>query len=423
MTVLSSVSLLALAATAVSAASLPGFYGYLNANSTSDVQYFYWGFDPASGNPVTTETPLVFWLTGGPGCSSILALFFENGPYTISADGSTMLPNPYGWNQDNVLVYVDQPAGTGFSKGEYSGYVVDEAEVAADFAVFLDNFYVKYPHLATNPLYIVGESFGGHYVPAIGSHLVDVNKVTPNTYNLQAIGVGNGYVDPYFQDDSWGTYTYAVGVIDESQFQSVQTMATECQQLIAAGQLYAADGTCFGTLQAALGYCSSNRGSQCNVYNYKAPCDGQLCYDFDNIATFLNNATNQQILGVNMPWQACNSQVETVLTNDMQRSYRHDIPNILAAKVDVTLYNGDLDIICNYFGTANYSASMKWPGQKKFVSATNTTFESANGTVYGNYRTHGGLTFVVVNEAGHMVPHDQPEAALALITNILAKSW
>jgi len=58
--------------------------------------------------------PLVFWLTGGPGCSSELAVFFENGPWKINEDLS-LSKNPYSWNEHSNIVFVDQPVGTGFS--------------------------------------------------------------------------------------------------------------------------------------------------------------------------------------------------------------------------------------------------------------------------------------------------------------------
>jgi len=54
------------------------------------------------------------WLTGGPGCSSMLALFYENGPYNIKKDLSLTI-NPYSWNSFANLLFVDQPVGTGFS--------------------------------------------------------------------------------------------------------------------------------------------------------------------------------------------------------------------------------------------------------------------------------------------------------------------
>ena len=59
--------------------------------------YFYWFFE-ARENPETA--PLLLWMTGGPGCSSEVALFGENGPCKVSADGSNTTVNPYSWNSN-----------------------------------------------------------------------------------------------------------------------------------------------------------------------------------------------------------------------------------------------------------------------------------------------------------------------------------
>ena len=60
--------------------------------------------------------PVVLWLTGGPGCSSEVALLYENGPFRLN-EQKQIERNPYSWNNFANLLYVDQPIGTGFSKG------------------------------------------------------------------------------------------------------------------------------------------------------------------------------------------------------------------------------------------------------------------------------------------------------------------
>uniref|UniRef100_A0A6B2LTZ3 Peptidase S10 serine carboxypeptidase n=1 Tax=Arcella intermedia TaxID=1963864 RepID=A0A6B2LTZ3_9EUKA len=71
---------------------------------------FYWFYGSKSNN---TTDPLVIWLNGGPGASSMLGCFIENGPYRINLDGKTISSNPYGWNQNANLLFIDQPVGTG----------------------------------------------------------------------------------------------------------------------------------------------------------------------------------------------------------------------------------------------------------------------------------------------------------------------
>jgi len=75
--------------------------GLVDISAKDDI--FYWTFE-SRGNPATD--PLVLWLTGGPGCASEVALFFENGPYKFEEDASVGV-NPHSWNTNANLLYVD----------------------------------------------------------------------------------------------------------------------------------------------------------------------------------------------------------------------------------------------------------------------------------------------------------------------------
>jgi cathepsin A (carboxypeptidase C) len=113
--------------------------GTVSIDSFKD-DIFYWMFESRDA-PATD--PLVLWLTGGPGCASEVALFYENGPYQFNEDGS-LRTNPNSWNEVSNLLYVDQPVGTGFSKGGLHD-ARSEQEVAADMAVMLRGFLEQNP--------------------------------------------------------------------------------------------------------------------------------------------------------------------------------------------------------------------------------------------------------------------------------------
>ncbi len=411
--------LVAMLAASAAAISLPGTWGYETANETYGVQYFYWFFDPVNNATNPDDTPLLLWLTGGPGCSSELAMLFENGPYTVDSTGTVLKPNPYGWNNNAYLLYVDQPGGTGFSTVQNSkGYVTDEAQVAADMFTFLTNLFNTYKYLNNRPFYIFGESYAGHYVPAITSYLVQNSN-----FNIQGMAVGNGFIDPGVQTASFGPFVFSHGLMTNSQLRDTQSGVPQCQKDIAQGNWQAAFNDCAYVLDNALEYCSENKGSQCNVYDITAPCVGQLCYNFNNIVKFLNTKSVQAALGVSgIQWQPCDTTPYSYLQNDFDRSYLTDIPIVLAKNVPVTIYNGNLDIICNFFGEYDVVNSMVWPGSQAFNAATNTTW-TVSGAAAGNYRTAQGFTYVVVYNAGHMVPHDQPVNALALVQNVFNNAW
>ena len=98
--------------------SLPGlspnppfahYSGYLPVGSK---QMHYW-FAESQGSP--TNDPLVLWLNGGPGCSSMEGMLYENGPFQILEDGKTVTLNNYSWNKLANMLYLESPAGVGFS--------------------------------------------------------------------------------------------------------------------------------------------------------------------------------------------------------------------------------------------------------------------------------------------------------------------
>lgn len=154
----------------------------------------------ARNNPETA--PLVLWLTGGPGCSSELAVFYEQGPYRLDKDGA-ISTNPHAWNEIANVLYIDQPVGTGFSYADDSkAYVKTEDGVATDMWEFLQTFMKEFPQYAQLDFYVTGESYAGHYVPAISSRIVANNKklgAGEQKIHLQGLAIGNGLVDPATQ--------------------------------------------------------------------------------------------------------------------------------------------------------------------------------------------------------------------------------
>lgn len=97
-------------------ASVKSYSGYFNIVSGVNKNYFYWMFESRSATQATD--PLIVWLTGGPGCSSQLALLSENGPCSVTPDGMSTQNNPFSWNSNANIMWVDQPANVGYSYGD-----------------------------------------------------------------------------------------------------------------------------------------------------------------------------------------------------------------------------------------------------------------------------------------------------------------
>ncbi|CAE7172489.1 SCPL49, partial [Symbiodinium pilosum] len=91
-------------------------------------------------------------MTGGPGCSSILAMVTENGPCLVKKGNASeawkMQRNPWSWTEVGTVLWVDQPGEVGFSIGAESD---DELGVSERMLVFMLAFYERYPSLLKAP--------------------------------------------------------------------------------------------------------------------------------------------------------------------------------------------------------------------------------------------------------------------------------
>ncbi|KAK4460992.1 Alpha/Beta hydrolase protein [Cladorrhinum samala] len=76
------------------------------------INTFFWFFE-ARKDP--KNAPLAIWLNGGPGSTSMMAVLEENGPCFVASDSKTTYLNPWSWNNEVNMLYIDQPVGAGFS--------------------------------------------------------------------------------------------------------------------------------------------------------------------------------------------------------------------------------------------------------------------------------------------------------------------
>ncbi|KAJ6551857.1 Alpha/Beta hydrolase protein [Mycena capillaripes] len=170
--------------------SFAGNVGVNRANHPN-ATLFFWAFEKANGSltgSAASTDPWIIWLNGGPGASSLLGLMTENGPLRVTKDYE-IVNNNYSWHQLADMFWVDQPVGTGYSTSDTTGYVPDEDQVGEDFVGFLSNIVKIFPGLATRPLYLMGESYAGTYIPYITKTIFS----SPNPpVTLKKISIGDG---------------------------------------------------------------------------------------------------------------------------------------------------------------------------------------------------------------------------------------
>ncbi|XP_029146222.2 serine carboxypeptidase-like 48 [Arachis hypogaea] len=136
-----------------------------------------------------------------------------------------------------------------------------------------------------------------------------------------------------------------------------------------------------------------------------------------NINVWYHKKTVRDALGVgDLDFVSCSSTVYDAMMQEWMRNLEVGIPALLEDEIQVLVYAGEEDLICNWLGNSRWVHAMEWSGQNEFGAASTIPF-LVDGTAAGTLKSHGPLAFLKVNEAGHMVPMDQPKAALQMLTN------
>eukprot|EP01018_Ginkgo_biloba_P020482 Gb_30339 [translate_table: standard] len=459
---------------------------------------FYFFFESRGSK---ADDPVVLWMTGGPGCSSELAVFYENGPFKIS-DDLTLVWNDYGWDKSDKedsqsdmvcdlkdtlwrmmvehailarsngrnsiesitlhldlirygevglpevctliesdykiliaghcdclmmperghwvsnLIFVDQPTGTGFSYStDLRDIRHDENGISNDMYDFLQAFFKEHPKYASNEFYITGESYAGHYIPAVTSRVHQGNKGSEGLpINLKGFAIGNGLTDPATQYKAYTDYALEMGLIGEDDYKRISKIYPTCELSI---KLCGTKGivTCFASYLVCNSIFSSilALAGNVNYYDVRKECIGGLCYDFSNMEKYLNQRSVRDVLGVgDRKFVSCSPLVYEAMLTDWMRNMEVGIPTLIEDGIKLLVYAGEYDLICNWLGNSRWVNSMEWSGHQNFTTAPTKPF-LVDDEEAGLITSYGPLSFLKVHDAGHMVPMDQPKAALEML--------
>ncbi|KAL9290914.1 Serine carboxypeptidase-like 49 [Arabidopsis thaliana] len=396
--------------------------GYYKLPKSRGASMFYFFFESRNKK----DAPVVIWLTGGPGCSSELAVFYENGPFKITSNMS-LAWNEYGWDQVSNLLYVDQPVGTGFS------YTTDKSDIRHDETGVSNDLYdflqVRLSLRSTlswqkNDFYITGESYAGHYIPAFASRVHKGNKANEGVHiNLKGFAIGNGLTDPALQYPAYPDYALEMGLITQKEHDRLEKIVPLCELSI---KLCGTDGTT--SCLASYLVCNSlfsgvmSHAGGVNYYDIRKKCVGSLCYDFSNMEKFLNLQSVRKSLGVgDIDFVSCSTSVYQAMLVDWMRNLEVGIPTLLEDGISLLVYAGEYDLICNWLGNSRWVNAMEWSGKTNFGAAKEVPF-IVDGKEAGLLKTYEQLSFLKVRDAGHMVPMDQPKAALKMLKRWMENS-
>ncbi|CAJ1975952.1 unnamed protein product [Sphenostylis stenocarpa] len=391
--------------------------GYYSLPNSKSARMFYFFFESRNKK----DDPVVIWLTGGPGCGSEIALFYENGPFHIF-NNLSLAWNDYGWDQGSNILFVDQPTGTGFSYSfDDTDIRHDEAGISNDLYDFLQEFFKAHPEFIKNDFYITGESYAGHYIPALASRVNQGNKENQGIHiNLKGFAIGNGLTNPVIQFPAYPQFALDNGIITKAEYDDISKSIPKCEQ--AAKTCETQGGQ---SCEYALNICENIFNSilsiagDINYYDIRKKCVGSLCYDFSNMETLLNLQNVKSALGVSddLKFVSCSTTVYEAMVQDWMKNLEVGIPALLEDGIKLLVYAGEEDLICNWLGNSRWVYAMEWSGKNAFETSQTMKFV-VDGVDAGSLNSYGPLSFLKVYEAGHMVPMDQPKAALQML-----KSW
>ncbi|EFQ26898.1 serine carboxypeptidase [Colletotrichum graminicola] len=162
------------------------------AASDDEMQELYFWFFPKE--KPSDDKEIVIWLTGGPGCSSIGELLQENGPISWKHGTRAPVRNPWSWHRPANVVWVDQPVGTGYSRGPVPA--TDQHDVARQFLGFWRNFVDAFD-LHGYEVYVAGSSYSGLFTPYTSSAMLDAAAASGRNSDGDYFDVGGMMVlDP-----------------------------------------------------------------------------------------------------------------------------------------------------------------------------------------------------------------------------------
>jgi len=298
---------------------------------------------------------------------------------------------------------------------------------------FLQQFFQEHSEYSANDFFVTGESFAGHYIPATTHKIWQNNKNLPTgaiRINLVGFAIGNGLTAPEIQ------YKYYPEMISSSNGHSpaIKNTSLVYDAMTAAVPVcIAAVEACQATFLACipatdtcnLGLVEPYSLTGMNVYDMRIKCEHPpLCYDFSNVATYLKQASVQEILGVTgHHWSDCNKAVTLpfVLSGDELQHYQYMIPEQLDDGIRVLIYAGDQDYICNWLGNQAWTLDMNWTHKTDFNNAKPASYV-VDSKPAGMLRKSNDFSFLQVFDAGHMVPMDQPVVALNMLNSFLSNT-
>jgi vitellogenic carboxypeptidase-like protein len=137
---------------------------------------------------------------------------------------------------------------------------------------------------------------------------------------------------------------------------------------------------------------------------------------------FLNQTSTRKLIHVGeQPFNNVSSNVATSFLNDLEFSSKAQMEQLLNLKYRVLIYVGQMDLITPHVGVANFIRSMDFEGKSEFEKSERRIMRDLKrGDVSGYVKAHANLFYVVVRNAGHHAPSDEPRWCREMVEKFIS---
>ncbi|KAJ3473848.1 hypothetical protein NLI96_g12791 [Meripilus lineatus] len=365
---------------------------------------------------------VMFWFNGGPGCSSFDGLMMEVGPWRVDGKGGLKTIEG-GWEEYTTMIYIDQPAGTGFSYTSSNHYLHELPE----------NFYRVFPEYKSMDTYLGGESYAGQYIPYFADAMLnhkDLHGV------LKGVTIGNGWIDAKTQYPAYLDYAVKHGITEANSddWKRGKEITEKCMADIATYKdlVPVHTDTCETVMLTVIQHKRKEvKGElRCmNIYDIRLDdvvpaCGMNWPPDLVDIGTYLKRPDVVRAIHATAApnsWTECRGQIHRAFTTRHSNSSITILPKVLE-KIPVMLFAGDQDMICNYVGMENMMQAMTWNGATG-LGTVQTHSWLVNGTHAGTWVNSRNLTYVKIFNASHMAGYDVPHVTHDMILRFMGMNF
>ncbi|KAK7442007.1 hypothetical protein VKT23_016284 [Stygiomarasmius scandens] len=404
--------------------------GYIDVGT--NMSMWFWFFE-ARESPETA--PFTLWLNGGPGCSSMIGLFQENGPCLVNENLTTTL-NPFSWNNLSNMIYIDQPIGTGFSFGTDTVNSTDSAApfVWTAFQVLFES--PEFSKFQKREFIFATESYGGHYGPSFVTFFDEQNakiqsgEIQGEEINVSALMINNGWYDPLIQNKAY--LDFATNAPGYGQLQPDDVLAQMNDSYFRPGGCLDQEQACFdaGNSSASNRICAT--ADDFCIENLFIPAVGDR--DSDDLrqnasgpifppefyVSFLRESSVMAAIGAEARYSECPDAPFELFTRtgDDARTLLPQLGDLANSGLKMLIWAGDADINCNWLGGHASVLAMDWFGKEQLANTpfTNMTIDDTPVAAIQNVEN---FSFARVFQAGHEVPAFQPQVAFEIFRQII----